>query len=117
MMEGFAPSREGEPPGEPDAKMARTEPRRPGHVEGSTVPLLELVRGGEVAGGSVQALFNLSDRTARLPEGLDGRASVLLRSEAEAYGGGRREAGPADELAPFEFIILGPPSWRAFPDR
>ena len=43
--------------------------------------------------------------------------SVLFSSEAAAYGGGRREAGPVDELAPFEFIVFGPPSWRAFPDR
>jgi hypothetical protein len=78
--------------------------------------ILDLTRGGESSGGSVRALFNLGERTARLPGGLDGGASVLLRSEAEAYGG-RREAGPPDELAPFEFIILGPPSWRAFPDR
>ena len=40
----------------------------------------------------------------------------LFRSEAAAYGGGRREAGPVDELAPFEFIVFGPPSWRAFPE-
>jgi len=47
--------------------------------------------------------------------GLAGDRSVLLRSEAPEYGGGRREAGPAGELAPFEFVVLGPPSWRVFP--
>ena len=79
-------------------------------------PILELVRGGS-PGESVRALFNLGDRTARLPGDVDGGTSVLFRSEADEYGGGRREAGPAEELAPFEFIILGPPSWRAFPVR
>ena len=80
-------------------------------------PVLELVRGGESSGGSVRALFNLGDRPVRLPEGIAGGASLLFDSEAAAYGGGRREAGPIDELAPFEFIVVGPPSWRAFPDR
>jgi maltooligosyltrehalose trehalohydrolase len=80
-------------------------------------PLLELVRGGESSGGSVRALFNLGDRPVRLPEGIAGETSVLLGSEAAAYGGDRREAGPVAALAPFEFVALGPPSWRAFPDR
>jgi maltooligosyltrehalose trehalohydrolase len=76
---------------------------------------LELIRGGRSSGGSVRALFNLGDRPARPAEGIAGGARVLLRSEAQEYGGGRREAGPVDELAPFEFIVLGPSSWRAFP--
>ncbi len=79
--------------------------------DGDGGPVLELVRGG----GSLRAGFNLGGRPARYPEFLGGEESVLLRSEAPAYGG-RREAGPADELAPFEFFVLGPPSWRAFPD-
>ena len=44
-----------------------------------------------------------------------GEAVVLLRSEAAEYGGERREGGTADELAPFEFVVLGPPGYRAFP--
>jgi maltooligosyltrehalose trehalohydrolase len=82
-------------------------------LDGGT--MLELVRGGRSSGGSVRALFNLGDRPVRPPGGIAGEARVLFRSEAPEYGGGRREAGPIDELAPFEFIVLGPPSWRAFP--
>jgi maltooligosyltrehalose trehalohydrolase len=80
-------------------------------------PILELVRGGASSGGSVRALFNLGDRPARLPEGLAGEDSVLFRSEAVEYGGRRGEPETAGELAPFEFIVFGPPSLRAFPDR
>ena len=65
----------------------------------------------------MRALFNLGDRPARLPGGTAGEMSVLFRSEAAEYGGGRRDAGPVDELARFEFIVLGPPSWMAFPAR
>jgi maltooligosyltrehalose trehalohydrolase len=82
-------------------------------LDGVDGPILELVRGG----GAMRAMFNLGDRPARVPGGIAGKASVLLRSEADEYGGGRRDAGPADELSPFEFIVLGPPSWRAFPVR
>jgi maltooligosyltrehalose trehalohydrolase len=80
-------------------------------------PVLELVRGGESSGGVIRALFNLGDQPARLPHELAHDARVLFRSEAPAYGGDRREDRPIDELAPFEFIVVGPPSWRAFPDR
>ena len=76
-------------------------------------PILELVRGG----GAMRALFNLGDRPAPIPGGVAGDVSVLLRSESAAYGGGRREDGPADRLDPSEFVVLGPPSWRAFPGR
>jgi maltooligosyltrehalose trehalohydrolase len=104
-------SREGEPPSEPSSISAR-----PPETTGDG-PVLELVRGVEATGGSVRALFNLGDRPARLPGDLNGGATVLLSSESPEYGGGRRESGPVDELAPFEFVVLGPPSWRAFPDR
>lgn len=79
---------------------------------GDAGPILELVRGG----GSLRVVFNLGGRSVRYPVFLGGGESVLLWSEAPTYGG-RREAGPVDELAPFEFVVLGPPSWRAFPDR
>jgi maltooligosyltrehalose trehalohydrolase len=78
--------------------------------------MLELVRGGRSSAGSVRAVFNLGDRAVRLADGLAGERSVLFRSEAPEYGGSRREGTPADELAPFEFIVLGPPAWRAFPE-
>jgi maltooligosyltrehalose trehalohydrolase len=77
-------------------------------------PILELVRGREATGGSVQAIFNLGDRPARLPGGPAGERTALLRSEAPEYGGGR-EPGSDGELAPFEFAVFGPPSWKAFP--
>jgi maltooligosyltrehalose trehalohydrolase len=76
---------------------------------------LELVRGGQSSGGSVRALYNLADRPVRPSGRIAGGGTVLFRSEAPEYGGGRREAVPVDELAPFEFIVLGPSSWRAFP--
>ena len=82
-------------------------------VDGGT--MLELIRGGRSSGGSVRALFNLGDRPVRLPDGTAGETSVLFRSEAPEYGGARRGAGPIDELASFEFIVLGPAGWRAFP--
>jgi maltooligosyltrehalose trehalohydrolase len=80
-------------------------------------PILELVRGDGSSGKMVRALFNLGGRPVRLRGGTAIEASVLFRSEAAEYGGGRREDRPVDELAPFEFLVLGPPSWRAFPVR
>jgi maltooligosyltrehalose trehalohydrolase len=80
---------------------------------GNVGPLLKLVRGR----GSLRAVFNLGDRPARFPVVVGGVESALLRSEAVEYGGNHRETGPIDELAPFEIIVLGPPSWRAFPVR
>ncbi len=83
---------------------------------GAGGPVLELVRGGAASGGRVWVLFNLGDRPVGLPPDIvSGKVPALLRSEVPEYGG--REAGPIDELAPFEFIVLGPPSWRTFPDR
>jgi maltooligosyltrehalose trehalohydrolase len=113
VIDGFAPSREGEAPAEPPSRPARREARPP--EGGGAGPALELVRGGASSGGSVRALFNLGDRPARLPGGIAGEISVLFRSEAVEYGGRRREGGTVGELDPFEFIVLGPPSWRAFP--
>jgi maltooligosyltrehalose trehalohydrolase len=77
-------------------------------VGGGAGPVLELVRGGEATGGAVRAIFNLGDGAARIPEGAAAGASVLLRSEAVEYGGDRREPGPIGEIAPFEFVVLGP---------
>ncbi|MHB1556627.1 MAG: malto-oligosyltrehalose trehalohydrolase [Isosphaeraceae bacterium] len=80
---------------------------------GNVGPVLELVRGG----GSLRAVFNLGGRTAWYPVMLGGKESILLRSEAPEYGGNRREAGATGEMSPFEFVVLGPPSWRTLPDR
>jgi maltooligosyltrehalose trehalohydrolase len=79
-------------------------------------PLLDLVRGDATSGGAVRAFFNLGDGPAHLPDGVPGGMATLFRSEAPAYGGDRREASPIHELAPFEYVIFGPPAWRAFPD-
>lgn len=81
-------------------------------------PVLELVRGGEWGGGAIQALFNLGGRPARIThdEHTGGGAKVLLRSEDPGYGGDRDTGASADVLAPFEFVVLGPSSWRVFPD-
>ncbi len=80
---------------------------------GDVGPVLELARGG----GALRAAFNLGGRPARYPASGGGEESILIRSEAPEYGGNRREAGAAGEMSPFEFVVLGPPSWRAFPDR
>jgi maltooligosyltrehalose trehalohydrolase len=117
LVEGLGPSREDGAPSEPFPNAARTELRLPETTAGGAGPVLELVRGGRSSGGSARALFNLGDRPVWLPHGAAEGASVLFCSEAPEYGGGRREGGPIDELAPFEFIVIGPPSWRAFPDR
>ena len=79
-------------------------------------PVLELVRGDEASGGAVRAYFNLGDRPAPLPCGVPDGMAALCRSEAPAYGGDRRDDSPALELGPFEFVVFGPPHWRAFPD-
>jgi maltooligosyltrehalose trehalohydrolase len=79
-----------------------------------TSPVMELVRGAEPTGGVIRAVFNLGNRPRRLPG--DFRAfSTLFSSEAARYGGSRRAAGPIAELLPFECLVFGPPSWRAFP--
>ena len=78
-------------------------------------PVLELVRGDGSAGGAIRAFFNLNDRPCPLPGGAPDGMTALFSSEAAAYGGSRREAGPIAELAPFEYVVFGPPSWRAFP--
>ncbi len=80
-------------------------------------PVLKLERIGEGAGGVLQAVFNLGNRPARIPDWAGDRSSILFRSEAPEYGGGRRDDAAADELAPFEFVAIGPPYWRAFPGR
>jgi maltooligosyltrehalose trehalohydrolase len=83
--------------------------------------VLELVRGGRSSAGTIRVFYNLGDRAVRLPADASGagrgEVAVLIRSDSVAYGGDRRDVGPVDELAPFEFLVLGPPSWRAFPDR
>jgi maltooligosyltrehalose trehalohydrolase len=79
-----------------------------------TSPVIELVRGAEPTGGVIRAVFNLGDRPRCLP-GVFTALSTLFSSEAAGYGGSRRGAGPIAELLPFECLVFGPPSWRAFP--
>ena len=93
-----------------DARSARLLP------DAKAGPILELVRGDASSGSSVRAYFNLGDRPVTLPGGVPDGMAALFRSEASAYGGDRREGTPDHELAPFEYAVFGPPSWRAFPD-
>jgi maltooligosyltrehalose trehalohydrolase len=79
-----------------------------------TSPVLELVRGAEPTGGLIRAVFNLGDRPRRLP-GVFAAWSTLFSSEAARYGGSRCTAELTTELLPFECLVFGPPSWRAFP--
>ena len=79
-------------------------------------PVLELVRGDTSSDGAVHAFFNLGDRSVLFPDGVPAGMATLFRSEAAAYGGNRREDLPINELAPFEYAVFGPSSWRAFPD-
>ncbi len=80
-------------------------------------PVLKLDRVDEGTGEVVQIVFNLGHRPARIPDWSGDEVSLLLRSEATEYGGGRRHDAPAVEISPFEFVAIGPPSWRAFPSR
>jgi len=82
--------------------------------EGGTGPLLELVRGDDRAGETIRAYFNLGDRPRPLPGVVLDGTSVLFRSEASAYAGDGGEAG-FDRLRPFECLVLGPSSWKAYP--
>jgi maltooligosyltrehalose trehalohydrolase len=80
-------------------------------------PVLELVRGVGSVGGTIQAFFNLSDQAQPLPGGIPAAAVTLFSSEATGYGGSRSGASRIAELFPFECIVFGPPSWRAFSAR
>lgn len=79
-------------------------------------PVLELVRGAKAPDEAIRALFNLGDRPRRLPGNAPEASALLFSSEAPAYGGPRRGAGPVAELLPFECVVFGPPSFQSFPD-
>jgi maltooligosyltrehalose trehalohydrolase len=99
--------------------------------DGEESPVLELVRGTQATGGSIRAVFNLGGRPQHLhlPDGGGTSATtamgtatattttVLFSSEAARYGGSRREAGGIAELLPFECVVFGPVSFRAFPRK
>jgi maltooligosyltrehalose trehalohydrolase len=74
-------------------------------------PVLELIRGGiePVAGRTLQALFNLSDRPQPIPTLAAGQVR-LFSSEGGAYGGGRTDDRP--ELLAWECAAFGPAEWR-----
>jgi maltooligosyltrehalose trehalohydrolase len=86
------------------------------HGGGNDGAVVELVRGVGSAGGggSLRALFNLTDRPQPLPGGRAGGAEApLFSSEAAKYGGtGRADAG--GRLAPFECAVFGPQGWQRF---
>jgi maltooligosyltrehalose trehalohydrolase len=77
-------------------------------------PVLELARGDEPTRQAIRAFFNLEARPCPLPGGGPDGMVTLFSSESAAYGG-NREAGPIMNLSPFEYVVFGPPSWRAFP--
>jgi len=78
-------------------------------------PVLELIRGEAAAGGPIRAFFNLSEEPQAIPELVPGGTSLLFSSEAAHYGGRRDPADATAVLYPFESIVFGPASWRAFP--
>jgi maltooligosyltrehalose trehalohydrolase len=69
--------------------------------------ILELVRGGRrpEAGGTIQALFNLTAQPQTIP--FQNLAKVLWTSEAEHYDGGRRADMAKGCLLPHECMIFG----------
>jgi maltooligosyltrehalose trehalohydrolase len=82
-------------------------------------PLLELIRGGDEhdPAKTARALFNLSDRPQQIPGDERPRGETLLfTSEARRYGGARRAAPAAGELAPFECVVYGPAEWVRYGD-
>ena len=70
------------------------------------------------AAGSMRALFNLGDRPAPTPGGRRRRACrCYCARRPPRTAGAAAKTGRPTELDPFEFVVLGPPSWRAFPGR
>ena len=68
-------------------------------------PILEVIRCG-----TLQVYCNLSAQPQQAPE-MDG--AVLFCSEAECYGGQRRDADEMRQLLPYECIVVGSASWGA----
>jgi maltooligosyltrehalose trehalohydrolase len=69
--------------------------------------ILELVRGGRrpEAGGTIQALFNLTTQSQTIP--FQNLANMLWTSEAEHYDGGRRPDMAKECLLPYECMVFG----------
>jgi maltooligosyltrehalose trehalohydrolase len=72
-------------------------------------PVLLVVRGV-----SAMVVANLSETIQLLPPEAAQGGEILFRSESIRYGGAARDGGPRAELAPFEVVVFGPPSWRSF---
>jgi hypothetical protein len=65
--------------------------------------------------GAVRAYFNLSDRRQPLPAGAADAGKPLFSSEAARYRGARQAPpAPGEDLAPYECVVFGSASWRAF---
>ncbi len=80
--------------------------------EGTIV--LELVRGAGSA-DPVHAFFNLGGQTHPLSPLVDRGGTLLFSSEAVAYSGARDQMDHIGEILPYECVVFGPASCRAFP--
>jgi maltooligosyltrehalose trehalohydrolase len=77
--------------------------------------VLELVRSGVESGAEgIHALFNLTGERQPLPIVPAAASQVLLSSESARYLGERSAADGTTSLRPFECLVFGPSSWRAF---
>src|SRR5262249_53075421 len=86
------------------------------HAGREAEAVLELVRGGRQPepGKTAQAFFNLTGKPQPLPKPALPEQRLLFSSEARRYQGERREGEPVAELLPYECVVFGPPSWKAF---
>jgi maltooligosyltrehalose trehalohydrolase len=80
----------------------------------ATGRVLVLIRGGREAapGRTLEAFFNLSDRSQALPHEPGRGQELLFSSEARRYLGARQGGGPVTELLPYECLAFGPGSWQ-----
>jgi maltooligosyltrehalose trehalohydrolase len=77
--------------------------------DASAGPILELARGGgQGPGETVQVLCNLDGSAQPLPQEVVRQPRLLFTSEAERYGGARRDGTPIETLHPHECVVFGP---------